>query len=126
MNNPHALLLAFALSFGSTAKAGDVADKIRTNDGAECSQIYDTGREATTGIRLNTNDMEPEIYFEFKFDIGRKKLEDGRIDCNFIAENEEIRMKLDNEKLRIEVELLRNQLKNQTISEEKDDFFRDW
>ena len=126
MNNPHVLLLAFALGFGSTAKAGDVADKIRTNDGAECSQIYDTGKEATTGIRLNTGNMEPEIYFEFKFDIGRKKLEDGRIDCRPFAEHEELRMKLDNEKLRIEVELLRNQLKNQTISKEKDDFFNDW
>ena len=102
MTNPHVLLLAFALGFGSTAEAGDVSDKIRTNDGAECAQIYDTGKEATTGVRLNTANIEPELYFEFKFDLGRKKLEEKRINCDFIARHEEVRMRLDNEKLKIE------------------------
>ena len=126
MKQTHVLLLVSALGFGSTANAGEVADKVRTNDGAECSQIYDTGRKATTGVRLDTATMEPEIYFEFQFDIGRKKLEDGRIDCRPFAKLEKDRMILDNEKLRIEVELLRNQLKRTAVEEEKDEFFKDW
>ena len=117
-------LLACALSFGSIAKA-DVTDRLRTNDGAECSQIYTTGKELTTGVRLRGDGLEPELYMEFKFDLGRKKLDENRLDCNPFAELEEERLELDNEKLRIEVELLRNQLKNQT-QKEKDFFVDDW
>lgn len=123
MRNPLLLLPAFALSFGSIANA-DVTDKLRTNDGAECSQIYSTGKELTTGVRLRGTDLEPELYVEFKFDLGRKKLDKNRLDCNPFAILEEERLELDNEKLKIEVELLRNQLLKQKNNENES--FEDW
>lgn len=110
-------LLASAVSYGSVIQADDIVDRIRTSDGAECYQQNNTGQEVTTGVRLRadtlTDRVEPEIYLEFKFDVGRKKLEKNRIDCKPMSELEQVRIKLDNEKLKLEVDLLRSQLEKQ-------------
>lgn len=127
MKVPHILLLVFVLSYGSNANAEDnVTDRIRTSDGAECYQSTNTGKEVTTGVRLRgdtlNNRVEPELYLEFTFTLGKDKLDKDRIDCAPMSELEQVRMKLDNDKLRLELELLRNQLKKQNKSVEKDSF----
>ena len=111
------LLLAFAAAYGfgvNFAYAETQIDRFRTNDGAQCEQSYNTGREFEMGVEANEGygqlEDDVRVFAKWTWELGRDKVDRKRISCLNMIHLEEHRMQMANERQALELELLRMQV----------------
>lgn len=109
-------LVVSVVVYGSIVNAA-VTDKYRTESGAECSASYEDNHKFEFGFESapslsteldgNANNIKPFAKYTFSFGGDTKR---SRIDCTTTQNLEQERMKIDNERLLVELELLKEQL----------------
>jgi hypothetical protein len=110
-------LVVSVVVYGSIVNAA-VTDKYRTESGAECSASYENNHKfefgfesapsVSTGLDGNaTSNIKPFAKYSFSFGGDTER---SRIDCTTTQNLEQERMKIDNERLLVELELLKEQL----------------
>lgn len=105
-------LLALALI--ETSHAESVSDKYKTHAGTECEQTHNTGKSLELGLEgepdNTTGTINGRIMLTLKIDLGRDAIESRRIDCRQTMLYEQDRMYMENERLKLELELLRRKV----------------
>lgn len=104
------LLLVSVAVYGSGVNAAGLTDKYRTRSGTECSQEYNTGRTMEFGFKQDSKKDGVEVFISYNIELGRSKINSKRINCQKTMRLEEERAVLENERLRLELELLRRQV----------------
>lgn len=110
------LLAVYAAVYGSIVSAG-ATDRYRTQNGAECMVSYENNHKIEFGVegspQLSTSvggmDLSITPFVKYTYSFGANS-RNKRLNCHTTQRLEEQRMKIDNDRLLVELELLREQL----------------
>lgn len=103
------LLAAFAVALSSTTVANANNYNIRNSNGAGCSQSEKSGNTFEIGTSYNSGNDSATVSATWKFDLGKASAR--TIDCNRLYNISVAREQLELDRARLEVELLKAQIK---------------
>jgi len=121
MNKSQQLSLAFVLACGFTSNALAVTsqvDKYRTHSGTECEKSYNSGKDLELSLEADPETDEKKIMLTMTIEFGRGGFESQRIDCRTTMIYEQDRMYLENERLKLELELLRRKVEGDPTADQ--------
>lgn len=113
MNKIQLLSLVFVAVCGFTNNsiaAANVSDKYKTHSGTECERTFNSGKELELSMEHDPETDEQKVMLTLKVEFGRGSFESQRIDCRTTMQYEQDRMYLENERLKLELELLRRKV----------------
>lgn len=109
MKKNQLLLLVYVVACGFTSNLYADSDKFKTHSGTECERTYDRDQDLSLSMEADpvTGDRKLMLTYTIEFGGGFKS---QRLDCRTTMRYEEDRMYLENERLKLELELLRRKV----------------